>query len=485
LKKFKLITIVTIINFSGLIAQNYQSVNSNRITFFKNQSGNVNCIKVDSVKIQVDSVYYLFSNIQQLDYDCFTPYGDSWIGKEIIVGNKDYDYLFNRTHDTIKIKKSARLNENWVAYELLNSMKIIAEVIKYDTLSFLGLTDSVKTIGFQVYDASMSPISHDLNNMSIILSKNYGLIKTLNFYLFPEYTNGYLTDHQLMEYDLIGMTNPKFGIQNLEWFDVHDFQVGDEVHLLFKSSDIDEYHSFTETRKTIERYLKRTDFKDSILYIIERKQSKHVALNDSSSFQFVYDTINLVIKQNVFFNKLPGEPIFSSDVYSYFMTVNNFISKTEPSFAAKLRGQYNDTCWSNCCADGCYPAYEYVKGLGGPFYECSNAFSMGGMENKLVYYKKGQIIWGTPLIITGNSEVINENEIELYPNPAKEIIWIKIVTANLPSSIELMNNNGKVLMIKEINSELTCINLKKYTAGIYLFRIINKEKITLIKFIIN
>ena len=47
---------------------------------------------------------------------------------------------------------------------------------------------------------------------------------------------------------------------------------------------------------------------------------------------------------------------------------------------------YGDSCWSNCCADGCFPAYQYIKGLGGPYYECSNAFSLGGMENKLVYF---------------------------------------------------------------------------------------------------
>ena len=483
MKKFKLITIVTIINFSGLIAQNYQSVNSSRIAFFKNQSGNVNCIRVDSVKFQVDSILYLFSNIQQLDYDCYTPYGDSWIGKEIIVGNKDYDYFFNRTHDTIKIKKNARLNENWVAYERLYSVKIIAEVINYDTLHFLGQIDSVKTIRFQVYDASMSPVSHDLNNKSIILSKNYGLIKTLNFYLFPDYQNGYLSDQQLVEYDLIGMTNPEMGIQNLEWFDVHDFQVGDELHTYYEQSDyLDEEYGYTNTIKTIDKYLERTNYDDSIVYFIERKQSRHFSKDDSNSF--FYDTIKSVIIQNSIFNKLPGDPIISEfAAYSYYMTIENNISKTEPPLP--IWPSYNDSCWTDCCADGCFPEYKYIKGLGGPYYKCSNAFSFGGMENKLVYYKKGQIIWGTPLIITGISEISIESEIELYPNPAKEIIWIKTVTANLPCSIELLNLNGQVLMGQELNSELTSLDIKKYTPGIYLFKIINKEKVSLIKLIIN
>jgi hypothetical protein len=470
-----------------LIAQDFQAVNSGRIAFFKNQSGNVKCVQIDSAKFQVDSIYYLFSNIQQLDFDCYTPYGDSWMGKKIIVGNKDYDYFFNKTHDTIKIKKNAVLNENWVAYELINSIKVIAEVIKYDTLSFLWQKDTVKTIGFQVYDEFMSPVSHDLNNKLIILSKNYGLIKTLNFYLFPDYETEYFLNYQLEEYDLIGLSNPKLGIQNLEWFDVHDFQVGDELHIFYEVSDyLDEEYGYSITKKTIDKYLERINYDDSIVYFIERKQSKHFTKNDSDSYEFVYDTIKLVIIQNLIFNKLPGDPIISEyEAYAYFMTIDNNISKTEPSYPEQIWPTYNDSCWSNCCADGCFPAYKYIKGLGGPYYECSNAFSLGGMENKLVYYKKGQIIWGKPLIITGNSEISIESEIEFYPNPTKEIVWMKTISTNLPYFIELLNLKGQILMTKEIDSELTSINVKNYTAGIYLFRIINKGRVRLIKLIIN
>ena len=489
MKKIKSFIIVTIISLSNLIAQDFQSVNSSRIAFFKNQSGNVNCIRVDSVKFQVDSIYYLFSNIQRLDYDCYTPYGDSWMGKKIIVGNSDYDFFFNKNHDTIKVKKNANLYESWVAYELLDSIKIIAEVIKHHSTSFLGLVDSVKKIEFQVYDEFMSPVSHDLNNKSIILSKNYGLIKTLNFYLFPDYETEYYLNYQLEENDLIGLTNPKLGIQNLEWFDVYDFQVGDELHILYGESDSgpDTENDYFKTKKTIHKYLERINYIDSIIYFIERKQSKHVTLNDSSSFDFVYDTIKSVIKPNELFNTLSGEPIILSSVYAYNMTVGNHISKTDPSFASKLISQYNDTCWSDCCADGCYPAYTYIKGLGGPYYECTNAFSMGGMENELVYYKKGQVIWGTPLTITGDSEISIEGDIEIYPNPTKETVWIKTKTSNLPYSIALLNLQGQILMTKEIDSELTCINVKKYTSisGIYLFKIINKGRVRLIKFIIN
>jgi hypothetical protein len=191
-----------------------------------------------------------------------------------------------------------------------------------------------------------------------------------------------------------------------------------------------------------------------------------------------------VIIQNSIFNKLPGDAIISeSAAYSYYMTIENNISKTKPPLP--IWPSYYDSCWTDCCADGCFPEYKYIKGLGGPYYKCSNAFSYGGMENKLVYYRKGQIIWGTPLIITSNSEISFNSEIELFPNPAKDIVWIETISSNLPCSMELLDLNGHLLLRQEMNSELTSLDIKKNTPGIYVIKIINEEKINLIKLIIN
>jgi hypothetical protein len=111
----------SILNLISLSGQNYQTVYSDRIAYFEDETGNVKCIRIDSVAGNIDSVLYPFHNIQQLDYDCFTPYGDSWIGEKIIIDTNGFNYFFNRDHDTIKIKTNALMNESWTAYHIPGS----------------------------------------------------------------------------------------------------------------------------------------------------------------------------------------------------------------------------------------------------------------------------------------------------------------------------------------------------------------------------
>ena len=131
------------------------------------------------------------------------------------------------------IKTTALLNDSWTAYYLPDSIKIIATVISHDTMSFLGQLDSVKTIGFQVYDKNMDLLDYPLNTMELRISKNFGFVKTFNFYLFPNLTD--YTSERFEEYSLIGLSNPEIGIQNLTWFEINDFQPGDELHIVNES----------------------------------------------------------------------------------------------------------------------------------------------------------------------------------------------------------------------------------------------------------
>lgn len=468
------IVLLSVFCFKLLPAQVYQTIKSNRIGYFENQSGNIKCIRIDSVNYHEDSIFYPFSNIQQIDYDCFTPYGASWLGNKVIVQNNGYNLFFNQLQDTIKIKTNALLGESWIAYQLEDSTTVIAEVIEHDTLVFMGQLDSVKRFGFQVYDKTLTPISHNLNNESILLSKNYGMLKTFNFYLFPDYESDFFDYEQFQTYELIGLSNPSIGVQNLTWFEVHDFQVGDELHIEYETSSWGDGNDYSESIKTIYKYLGRTDYSDYINYNVEMKSSKHRIWSDSSAFEYIHDTIESIINQNTTFNHLPGEPIISNnEAYSYSMTK---LTKTEPSIYERIWGS-NNSCWSNCCADGCFPSYNYIKGLGGPYYRCDNAFSLGGTENSLVYYKKGLETWGAPLIITEISNTDIESSLEIFPNPAIENIYIRSQFSNLPLAFELVDLKGQIVMIEKVDTELYLINIAEIAHGIYIYRLKNNKGI--------
>lgn len=178
---------------------------SDRISYYENPENEVKCIRIDSIEPGRDSIVFPFSNIQFIDYNCASPYGASWIGEMVVVRAIGEHLFQNKYGDTITIYTRHPLNMPWRIYQD-DEVVINAQITQHDTSSFLGLVDSVKTIGFQVYDKFENQISHSLNNKTILISKHYGVVRVLNFYQFPDYDQlnyGY-KDDRLTELDLVG-----------------------------------------------------------------------------------------------------------------------------------------------------------------------------------------------------------------------------------------------------------------------------------------
>ncbi len=296
---------------SVIYSQDYQTVNSGRIAYFENSNGQINCIHIDSVKFETDSILHTVSNFQRKTYDCYTSNGASWLSSNVVIQTDGSNLFFNINLDTIKIKTKASLNESWVAYQIPDSIKIVSTVINADTCNILGISDSVKTIDFKLYDNNMVIINHKLNDMTIKVSKSHGLTKALNFTYFPENDFNSIYEDYLEEYNLIGLSDPRVGIQNLTWFEAHDFQIGDEIHILNESVSWGPWCSENYSNKTIKKYLDRKDFKDSIIYTIERIESKNKVSYGISNSEYFHDTIINRIVPSPNFDKLPGELVIS------------------------------------------------------------------------------------------------------------------------------------------------------------------------------
>src|SRR4030043_1290215 len=95
--------------------------------------------------------YHFFRNIQIIDYDCtgqlfesgcITPRGPSWIGLAMSVSPNLNSFWLHYHNKVVYIKTNAQQDESWMAFDLLDSTKVVARVIDIDTLTFLGLTDS-------------------------------------------------------------------------------------------------------------------------------------------------------------------------------------------------------------------------------------------------------------------------------------------------------------------------------------------------------
>lgn len=473
MRRLNLILLFTCITTLFTNAYNYQAVYSHRTVFFQ-EAEEVLPIKIDSIKINGDTILYPIRSIETVDYSCFDPKGASWMGKKIIV-NQNWNYFFNAQNDTIKFKTSASLNESWDVYSS-PEMLIKGTVISIDTVHFLGLVDSVKTIELKAYTITLNALPHKLDSKKIRISKHYGFIDAMNFNSWPAYQFTYIQG-DIFQPTLAGMTNPEIGIQNLTWFKVFDFQPGDEIHIEYNAgwSVGPPPPTFTTNAKTIKKYISRTDHTDSIQYSVDIQYTTTEYIQGTYIPTIYHYTTTETIKPNTEFDKLAREPIID-DYSAGFYTQHNrtFQFKTEPYITETVFGENDPNCWTDIIVDGCFPYVSYYKGLGGPYSFCQG-WMMSFENSSLVYYKKGSETWGTPLIIDGFSETKSKQAIAVYPNPATDIISFRI-TEN--AEITITDLQGKSLINKAISSFDNTISLNNLSAGLYIYRIVQNGNVT-------
>jgi len=453
-------------------AHDYQTVYADRIALFNNADNRIKGLRVDSVKVPADTILYPFATIQEVSHDgCSSPYKASWIGEKVMIKPDGINLFFNRDGDTITLKTQSWLNESWIAFHRADTFRVEASVQAVTLENVLGVNDSVKTIGFRVVDQQGNTVAHALNSLKVKISKRYGFVETLNLYLFPDIFVRSPHD-MLMSYTLVGLTDPKVGLQNLRWFEVYNFNPGDEVHVQEHNfGDPNFYLPIREyDNRCIYKYLERADFADSIVYRYTRKQSIKTVYADSTTLETYNDTLHSVVLANPDFDKLPGEPIFNDgSAHVMFMRNDEFRMKIIPSMMDELYvGSGN--CWSTITGEGCLPEKRYIDGLGGPYYSC-HGYVGNSEERKLVYYKKGDTEWGEKLIITGVPDSKSNEGLRVFPNPACDVVTFQLNNDAGTCKVRIYSQTGTLVKSEQFTGASCSINLTGLKSGIYLYKL--------------
>lgn len=465
-----------------LSAQSYNAVRIGRECMFENENI-YKSVRIDSLKFVNDTAYYFnFTTLRYDNFNCYKLGKPSWIGKYVIVCPDGDNLFFNKNNDTIRIKTAVLPGETWVCFRFSGGNYIESTVISGSSELFLGILDSVKTITFQLKDAGGNNISHPINQESLKISKDYGMVRALNFYLFPDMTeNTPAFTEYFSGYDLIGLTNPNAGLQNLTWSEVYDFEIGDELHSYSYSSFAPPWteYIFKNIKKIIEKHVYPNG--DSVKYKYENCWRYTISSETDTNVIFKQDTtIQVIYAHNYYFDVLADEPAFSEDFIIHF--IENFLydnTTRAKLIPVDLSFGYEDSCASQILSDG-VPSDYYLEGLGGPYWEDIN---WGLFQNycELVYYKKGEIEWGIPyncdsLLVGEKIFTVANSEISLFPNPVDESFSIAVKNPEyLPANLLLTNIFGNMVKSQPIereNSEVDCRFLK---SGLYLYRLILKS----------
>lgn len=469
MKKLSLILIVLLTTISVKSQNGYQTVYSNRTAYFQGEYNLVETLKIDSCKFINDSILFPSRTLQLIGDECYDPFGGGWAGKKIII-NDEWNYFFNDENDTVKIKTNAVLNETWNLF-LKPDITITATVTNLDTITVLGVIDSVKTITLHVYDNTMKPQPHELEGSTIEISKHFGLTKTLNFTHFPtvKFRPAYYVTKNL---DLIGITNPELGQQNIKWFDVFDFQEGDEFHYVNSSNSLMLGGSAHE-KKYIKRIIKRENFEDSIRYTEHIESLLKYKQNTSSDYITTYDNqqVTNIVYKNTEFDHEPGIPVFQNDS-SMLVVYPSFSNNSSPEMYFK-----ENDCWhrSNVIDDACnYTTYAKGRGLVASSSGCWEWQSYDNTQQ--LYYKKNSLTWGTPLLLTDINDLSELPEIKVYPNPIADKIYVCMNDFSRSYSFELLDPKGETIKKTELNTNSNIISLENLNSGIYFYRLTMDNK---------
>jgi hypothetical protein len=377
--------------------------------------------------------------------------------------------------DEFRVLTKAGLNESWIAMESFlpegDDLVITATVTDIFEMEVLGIMDTVKRI-------SLSSPHLAVDHLSILLGKHTGLVQAINFRQIrnPISFSPNPYDHQ-GNYTLVGADKNFNGVRNLTWEEVWHFNVGDVLHIhnfiITAGASLD-----TQITDIIWEIL-NADYGSTMSYEID-EQKRVISGPGGASVILSRDTIAEQFQRRMpQFDAIPGTRFIEEPFGSYQQGIFNGRSSKCTNQSASFY-YYDQGCYMESIVDGCFDCVQYIKGLGGGYYNCQ------GQEGdkhiyELIYYQKGSEEWGTPFDFTvSTKEVSTEFGFKYYPNPADKTVLIQAPQSGR-YDIVILNIQGQMLLRETQGQTTSEIDVSKLSPGMYFIQIICESDLVYIK----
>ncbi|MCF8368533.1 MAG: T9SS type A sorting domain-containing protein [Bacteroidales bacterium] len=487
MKRISLICLLGIF-FLQAFSQNFECIKTDATYYFSESDINFtgeqsyHAIQIDSITINEDTTsYYQFPviGIENGQWECYSGSWPSWIGKRIDVLDDGTTLFYDLYDGPVFIKPQADVGDEWVCFNFITGAIYKAQLESLTQMNFLGITDMVKKITFQAYGCNGEPMIHPINDKYILISENHGLIQTLNFKVFPDLIDNFLED-EIMEYELVGISEPEIGIQNLSIEKIFDYEVGDEFHTYQDALMWGDNYYF----KTIHEVIGKQYVNETLIeYTFKRCGRLHYEYLGSGydTIHFQNDTLIIQMDFNAY-----SDPALNDVPDKYFKEGNpeyyeyRWYKQQYDSEMNKVRKNLYDgfisvaphDCIEPIITDEKYYSNSYyLEGLGGPFWEYGD---FGYEYHKyLVYYKKGTEEWGEPyncdsLLVSTTDLPVSKLVISIAPNPMKNLSKIKTQSQGLKNSVISIFNSTGIKLMEFKDSPEVVLNKGDLNPGIYL-----------------
>jgi hypothetical protein len=474
-------------------AQNWQNICSPGKTIFLSADSKYAAFRLDSVIFQSgDSVYYSYmafrdTSSNYMNPSCVDTTEGLIFGRKIIRHPDGIFNFFNRHGDTLFLKTTSSLNQTWKMFSLPNNCYLEAKVTGKAMETFLGISDSVKTITLQAKDNLNNPINHQMNGKILKHSKSYGLILFYDAYFFPDETP---------VYTLAGKSNPELGFHDPVAYKIYDWPVGAIFHYKddggltkVEKSNAENlmrpphYSYHTYTIKTI---LQKTLTPDSCSYtchICSLTTEGYTGYEDTTIINNTATEVYNFNTAGTYLNKLEDE--FNPSGHLYTLKIGELNSA--PAIVIYDNCFFRPDCWylpSNFPHD--YSIKSFSDNLG--MIE-KNTFVFYGSPNftthyELVYYSYDTLTWGTPLYadcdallsLNTDKKCISRG-IRIVPNPVDKTAVMEIPYAEQINQLAfcLYDEMGKKLKCQPVLHNSFLFDRENFGSGLYFYSLIDRD----------
>jgi len=497
-------------------SQNWKSVPLNDTIYYttppnssSNLTGNyLRCVFLDSLNIiGNDEVYFFHPTIENGSWSssqiCIDTSGPSWMGRQYVKKINGDEYYFNFLGDSILLKTNAQLNDSWTCVTDTAGLFIISTITNISTQLIDNTLDSIKEITLQAW-YNGNTTTHYCNGYKIVLSKNHGILKSLQWEDFPYNNNQNLLYHAHIQdvhsrvnsqIESIDFTKIDFGLKYTpgnEWVFENGNGFGDYQNLSSGNSNgtIFTYHDSVISGT----WLNAIEFEAK--YLRKRKRalyhSYYIPPNPidagivySDSVWIATDTLT---QNSIGFNlhpKLCTEYIQTdSSFYTQIASVPQYYTlDTFCTFSILETKNYSgqaiikDTCYKMQFSVSGYTEYALKNYSSLGFYEGYNkahdwTTQLTWNNHSILHYFKiqncTQGIKFNVLALSTKDYYLNDN-ISIYPNPTKDDLFINLAdNSNEIKSIKLYSLTGQLIFEKKKTNSISLENTPK---GLYLIEI--------------
>ena len=209
------------------------------------------------------------------------------------------------------------------------------------------------------------------------------------------------------------------------------------------------------------------------------------------------DSVQYIVQREDYFTFYPFPPYYSysKDVYSpaYFYSdssifklypeqldstktlVKDSLYNNPMQYANRLQGLVTSTTPKYGCSALCQ-TIKYASGLGMTDFSILSEDPGDVRSNHLLYYHKGNEVWGTPVdIISATAELKSGiTDMVLYPNPVNDFVYLRSIGKG--DKISVYNTLGELVLTKKVSSDVP-MSVGELPNGLYVLMLSEQNQV--------